>query len=155
MIFCWPHRDYEISAIQCSAKRQAHEATFVGTKKYVGSMGYYSRNDEKGEGSKLVDGNEMNMEKSECKECMMCICHNRNTCNKDTFIGANVQNFKAEGTKLEVLKDIMKQEVEEGAKNLSQFTIAAPETDKSVVSHKNIDKIKDESKRSEDTETNA
>jgi len=155
MIFCWPHRDYEISAIQCSAKRQAHEATFVGTKKYVGSMGYYSRNDEKGEGSKLVDGNEMNMVKSECKDCMMCICHNRNTCNKDTFIGANVQDFKAEGTKLEVLKDIMKQEVEEGAKNLSQFTIAAPETDKSVVSHKNIDKIKDESKRSEDTETNA
>jgi len=96
----------------------------------------------------LVDGNEMNMVKSECKDCMMCICHNRNTCNKDTFIGANVQDFKAEGTKLEVLKDIMKQEVEEeGAKNLSQFTIDDPE--------KNIDKIKDESKRSEDTETNA
>jgi hypothetical protein len=148
MIFCWPHRDYEISAIQCSAKRQAHEATFVGTKKYVASMGYYSRNDEKGEGSKLVDGNEMNMVKSECKDCMMCICHNRNTCNKDTFIGANVQDFKAEGTKLEVLKDIMKKEVEEeGAKNLSQFTIDDPE--------KNIDKIKNESKRSEDTETDA
>ena len=148
MIFCWPHRDYEISAIQCSAKRQAHEATFVGTKKYVASMGYYSRNDEKGEGSALVDGNEMNMVKSECKECMMCICHNRNTCNKDTFIGANLQDFKAEGTKIDVLKDIMKDEIEnEGCKNLSQFTIEDPEN--------NVAKIKNEPKRLENTETDA
>jgi len=148
MIFCWPHRDYEISAIECSAKRQAHEATFVGSKKYVASMGYYSRNDEKGEGSALVDGNEMNMVKSECKECMMCICHNRNTCNKDTFIGANLQDFKAEGTKIEILKDIMKDEVEnEGAKNLSQFTIEDPEN--------NVAKIKNEPKRPEDPETDA
>ena len=149
MIFCWPHRDYEISAIQCSAKRQAHEATFVGSKKYVASMGYYSRNDEKGEGSALVDGNEMNMVKSECKECMMCICHNRNTCNKDTFIGANLQNFKAQGTKIEILQDIMKDEVEnEGCKNLSQFTIEEPknkspntieEKEKNVSETKNAD----------------
>ena len=130
MIFCWPHRDYEISAIQCSAKRQCHEATFVGTKKYVASMGYYSRNDEKGEGSALVDGNEMNMVKSECKDCMMCICHNRNTCNKDSFIGTNLQDINAEGTKIELLKEIMKTEVEEGAQNLSQFTI--PTEDKNV-----------------------
>ena len=89
----------------------------------------------------------MNVVKSECKDCMMCICHNRNTCNKDTFIGANVQDFKAEGTKLEVLKDIMKQEVAEGPKNLSQFTIEDPTNEvdkiKSDDSHKNIDKIKD------------
>ena len=58
----------------------------------------------------------------------MCICHNRNTCNKDTFIGANVQDFKAEGTKLDILKDIMKDEIEiEGHQNLSEFTINGEE----------------------------
>ena len=128
MIFCWTHRDFEISAIECSAVRQIHEATMVGTKKYVASMDYYTKNDTKGEGSSLIDGNENNVMKSECKECMMCICHNRNTCNKDTFIGANVQDFKAEGTKLEILKDIMKNEIEvEGQQNLSEFTINGEE----------------------------
>ena len=128
MIFCWTHRDFEISAIECSAVRQIHEATMVGTKKYVASMDYYTKNDTKGEGSSLIDGNEKNVMKSECKECMMCICHNRNTCNKDTFIGANVQDFKAEGTKLEILKDIMKNEIEvEGQQNLSEFTINGEE----------------------------
>jgi len=128
MIFCWTHRDFEISAIECSAVRQIHEATMVGTKKYVASMNYYTKNDTKGEGSSLIDGNEKNVMKSECKECMMCICHNRNTCNKDTFIGANVQDFKAEGTKLEILKEIMKEEIEvEGHQNLSEFTINGEE----------------------------
>ena len=128
MIFCWTHRDFEISAIECSAVRQIHEATMVGTKKYVASMNYYTKNDTKGEGSSLIDGNENNVMKSECKECMMCICHNRNTCNKDTFIGANVQDFKAEGTKLEILKEIMKEEIEvEGHQNLSEFTINGPD----------------------------
>ena len=89
-------------------------------------MGYYSRNDEKGEGASLVDGNENNMVKSECKNCMMCICHNRNTCNKDLFIGTNVQDIKGEGTKFEILREIMKDEIEGGAKNLSQFTIKDP-----------------------------
>ena len=124
MIFCWVHRNYEISAIECSAKRQAHEATMVGTMKRVRSMNYYSKNDEKGEGSALIDGAENDFVKTECKDCMMCICHNRNTCNKDTFIGANVQDFQATGTKMEILQEIMKEEVEkEGAKNMSKFTI--------------------------------
>jgi len=147
MIFCWVHRDYEISAIECSAVRQIHEATMVGTKKYVASMSYYTRNDEKGEGSSLIDGNEMNVVKSECKDCMMCIAHNNNTCNKDTFIGANVQDFKATGTKIEILKQIMEEEVKGGAKNLSKFTIDNGE--------KNVKDIKNEPKRSKDTETNA
>jgi len=32
MIFIYPHLDYRITAIQCAAKRQMHEATMVGTK---------------------------------------------------------------------------------------------------------------------------
>lgn len=123
MIFIWPHLDYRVSAIECQAKRQAHEATFFGTKKYLRSMGYYTRNDEKGEGASLIDFNEKNFAKSECSLQMICICHNTNTCNKDSFKDLNVQEAKITGSKLEVLKQIMSLEINEGATNNSPFTI--------------------------------
>ena len=128
MIFIYPHLDYRITAIQCEAKRQMHEATMVGTKKYVRSMNYYTRNDEKGEGASLVDGNEMNVVKTECALCMICVCHNTNTCNKDSFEEANIQNAKISGIKYEILEDIMKSELEEGRINNSKFTIPATGT---------------------------
>jgi len=123
MIFIYPHLDYRITAIQCAAKRQMHEATMVGTKKYVRSMNYYTRNDEKGEGASLVDGNEINVMKSECALCMICVCHNTNTCNKDAFEDVNVQDSKIQGPKFELLENIMKNEVKNGKCNLSKFTI--------------------------------
>ena len=123
MIFIYPHLDYRITAIECAAKRQMHEATMVGTKKYVRSMNYYTRNDEKGEGASLVDGNEDNVMKSECALCMICVCHNTNTCNKDAFEEVNIQNNKIQGPKYELLQEIMKNEIKEGKNNLSKFTI--------------------------------
>lgn len=123
MIFIYPHLDYRITAIQCEAKRQMHEATMVGTKKYLKQMSFYSRNDEKGEGASLVDGNEMNVVKTECSLCMICVCHNTNTCNKDAFEEINVQNAKISGIKLDILQDIMKDEIQAGKINKSKFTI--------------------------------
>ena len=123
MIFIYPHLDYRITAIQCAAKRQMHEATMVGTKKYVRSMNYYTRNDEKGEGASLVDGNEINVIKSECALCMICVCHNTNTCNKDAFEETNIQDQSIQGPKLELLEEIMKNEIIEGKCNKSKFTI--------------------------------
>lgn len=123
MIFIYPHLDYRITAIQCEAKRQMHEATMVGTKKYVRSMNYYTRNDEKGEGASLVDGNEMNVVKTECSLCMICVCHNTNTCNKDAFEECNIQNAKISGIKLDILQSIMKNELKEGKCNKSKFSI--------------------------------
>jgi len=123
MIFIYPHLDYRITAIQCAAKRQMHEATMVGTKKYVRSMNYYTRNDEKGEGASLVDGNEANVMKSECALCMICVCHNTNTCNKDAFEDVNIQDQKIQGPKYELLEQIMKNEIIEGKCNKSKFTI--------------------------------
>lgn len=127
MIFIYPHLDYRITAIQCEAKRQMHEATMMGTKKYLRSMNYYTRNDEKGEGASLVDGNEMNVVKTECALCMICVCHNTNTCNKDSFEDVNIQDAKISGIKLDLLQDIMKEELKEGKCNKSKFTI--PKTD--------------------------
>jgi len=100
-----------------------HEATMVGTKKYLKQMNYYSRHDEKGEGASLVDGNEINVVKSECALCMICVCHNTNTCNKDAFEDVNVQDSKIQGPKFELLENIMKNEVKNGKCNLSKFTI--------------------------------
>jgi len=123
MIFIYPHLDYRITAIQCEAKRQMHEATMVGTKKYVRSMNYYTRNDEKGEGASLVDGNEMNVVKSECALCMVCVCHNTNTCNKDAFEECNIQKAKISGIKYDILQSVMKNEIDEGKCNKSKFSI--------------------------------
>ena len=123
MVFIWPHLDYRVTAIECTEKRQAHEATFFGTKKYLKSMGYYQRNDEKGEGASLIDYNEKNFVKSQCHLQMLCICHNENTCNKDAFKDLNVQEAKITGSKLDILKKIMAGEVNDGAENNSQFTI--------------------------------
>jgi hypothetical protein len=121
MIFIFPHHDYQITAIECPAKRQIHEATMIGTQKYFRSMSGFIRNDTKGEGASLVDGNEMNVTLTECSQQMICICHSRNTCNKDQFLDKKCPDAKLEGMKLQILKDIMKDEVEEGYENLSEF----------------------------------
>lgn len=123
MIFIYPHLDYRITAIECQAKRQMHEATMVGTKKYLRSMNYYTKNDEKGEGASLVDGNEANVVKSECALQMICVCHNTNTCGKDAFEDVNIQTANITGIKREILEEIMKDEIEEGRKDKSKFPI--------------------------------
>ena len=123
MIFVFPHLDYRITAIQCESKRQIHEATMVGTKKYLRSMNYYSKNDEKGEGASLVDGNENNVVKTECSLCMICVVHNTNTCGKDAFEDVNIQEAKITGVKLDILKKLMGDEIQSGKEDKSQFTI--------------------------------
>jgi len=121
MLFIYPHHDYQISAIQCPANRQAHEATMVGTKKYVRSMSGFTKNDTKGEGASLIDGNENNVCMTECAKQMICVCHNRNTCCKDQFLDKRCEGAKFEGLKFEILKDIMKEEVANGYECLAEF----------------------------------
>ena len=123
MIFVWPHLDYRVTAIKCEAKRQAHEATFFGTKKYVRSMNYYTKNDEKGEGASLIDFNENNFVTSECALQMICVCHNTNTCNKDAFEEINIQDATITGGKKDILEAIMAEEIDSGKENNSAFTI--------------------------------
>jgi len=123
MVFIWPHLDYRVTAIECSATRQAHEATFLGTKQHARSMGYYNKNEEKGEGAALVDFNEGQVVKSECHECMICVCHNTNTCNKDSFEEINIQDAQVSGLKIDILKELMAEELQSGRENKSKFTI--------------------------------
>ena len=127
MLFVYPHHDYQISAIECPAERQAHEATMIGTKKYVRSMSGFSRNDKKGEGASLIDGNEMNVCMTECVRQMICCCHSHNTCNKDQFLSKACPEAQFSGLKFDILKDLMKEEVKAGYQNLSEFSAPQPE----------------------------
>ena len=127
MIFIYPHYDFKITAIRCEAVRQAHEASMLGTKKYVKSMGGFTKRDKKGEGASLIDGNEKNVRKTECSRCLVCVCHNKNTCSKEIFKETNVQDIKMEGSKIDVLKDIMKDELEGGFNDLAEFKKDLPE----------------------------
>ena len=123
MIFVFPHLNYRVTAIKCEAKRQAHEATFFGTKKYVRSMNYYTKNDEKGEGASLIDFNENNFVTSECSLQMICVVHNYNTCNKDAFEEINIQEANISGPKKNILEALMAEEIDSGKENNSAFTI--------------------------------
>ena len=127
MIFIFPHYDYKITAIQCEAVRQCHEATMLGTKKYIKSMGGFTKRDLKGEGASVIDGNEKNVRKTECAGVMICVAHNTNTCSKESFKGINVQDAKIQGVKLEILKEIMKDEVECGFQENAEFKSAPTE----------------------------
>jgi hypothetical protein len=135
MVFIWPHLNNRVTAIECSATRQAHEATFVGTKQHARSMGYYNKSEEKGEGAALVDFNENRVVKSECAECMICVCHNTNTCNKDSFEEINVQDAKVSGLKINILNELMAEELSSGRENKSQFTIPKQQSSPDQASH--------------------
>ena len=75
-----------------------------------------------GEGASLVDGNENNVTLTECSQQMLCVCHSRNTCNKDIFLDKVCPDADLQGMKLDILKDLMKEEVESGYENLAEFS---------------------------------
>lgn len=85
MIFLYPHHNWATHGIRCGAKRQIHEACLVFTKKHFNSMGGF-KNTSQGEGSKMADFNEKNVALLDIDKCMVCICHNDNTINKDMFM---------------------------------------------------------------------
>jgi len=122
MLFIYPHHEYQISAIECPANRQAHEATMVGTQKYIRSMSGFTKNDTKGEGASLIDGNENNVCMTQCAQQMICVCHNRNTCCKDQFLEKKCPDAQYNGLKFDILKDILKEEVDAGYENLAEFS---------------------------------
>jgi len=86
-------------------------------------MNYYTKNDEKGEGASLIDFNENNFVSSECCLQMICVCHNTNTCNKDSFEEINIQEANISGPKKDILEMIMSEEIASGKENKSPFTI--------------------------------
>jgi glycosyltransferase involved in cell wall biosynthesis len=109
MLFTYPHYDFKMSYIRCPAKRQCHEATFCFTKKHWKQMSGFQKNGN-GEGSKMIDYNEKMCVKSNVLECMCCICHNNNTCDKEKFKDENsdVINVNLPDEYKDIIKDILK-----------------------------------------------
>tara|TARA_R110001592_G_scaffold334285_1_gene618561 strand:- start:3594 stop:4355 length:762 start_codon:yes stop_codon:yes gene_type:complete len=84
MLFVFPNQDYKLTGIQCPSKRQGHEATMCFTIKHFRSMGGFVTRGV-GEGAKMVDFNEKSCLKTQCEHCMICVCHDFNTVDKDRF----------------------------------------------------------------------
>lgn len=88
MVFIYPHHNCKITAIECSAKRQIHEASMVFTKKHWKSMGGFEKN-SRGEGAKMIDSTkESKIGLTQITECLLCIAHNENTVDKSNFLDA-------------------------------------------------------------------
>tara|TARA_R100000734_G_C3269417_1_gene65766 strand:- start:3 stop:662 length:660 start_codon:yes stop_codon:yes gene_type:complete len=85
MLFIFPKDGYKITGINCPAMRQAHEATMCFTKKHHKRMGGFATTSQ-GEGASMVDGcNEKVFARTEVSKCMLCVCHDDNTVQKDRF----------------------------------------------------------------------
>ncbi len=121
MLFLFPHYDFKICAIKCQAVRQCHEACMVGTKKYLRSMNYFNKKETKGEGASVIDGNENNVINLDIQHLMICVCHNNNTCSKEMFKEANVQDSELQGSHVDVVRAVMATELKEGFKDNAPF----------------------------------
>jgi glycosyltransferase involved in cell wall biosynthesis len=89
MLFIFPRNENKITMIKCPAMRQIHEATMCFTKKHVRRMGGFNTTSQ-GEGAKLVDNcNPKIFKKTDIKKCMICVCGEWNTINKDKFLDYN------------------------------------------------------------------
>tara|TARA_B100000131_G_scaffold184302_1_gene177628 strand:+ start:9 stop:773 length:765 start_codon:yes stop_codon:yes gene_type:complete len=105
MLFIYPKHNYNMSRIECQAKRQIHEATMCFTKKYYNSMPGFMKS-SLGEGAKMIDHNEKNSAYTNITNCMICFCHDGNSFNKEQFYKYRV-NMKLKNPKIfELLEEI-------------------------------------------------
>ena len=84
MQFVFPHYDYKMTGIKCPQIRMVHEAASVFTKGHWKKMNGYARS-SCGEGTSLIDGLESRCLPTSAEQCIICICHNDNTIDKDRF----------------------------------------------------------------------
>ena len=95
MVFIYFNHNYKASKIECSAKRQIHEATMCFTKKYFNSMPGFGKT-SRGEGANMIDFNENKASYTDISLCMICLCHDNNTYNKEQFYKYKIDiNYKA------------------------------------------------------------
>ena len=105
MLFIYPKHNYDMSIIECQAKRQIHEATMCFTKKYYNSMPGFMKSNL-GEGAKMIDHNEKNTAYTNIKQCMICFCHDGNSFNKEQFYKYKI-SMKLKNPKIfELLEEI-------------------------------------------------
>jgi glycosyltransferase involved in cell wall biosynthesis len=86
MLFIYPFENWLMTGIDCGVKRMGHEATMIFTKKHFKAMQGFTSTSSQGEGTGMIDGmRDDKIGRTEIGECMVCICHQDNTINKDRF----------------------------------------------------------------------
>lgn len=105
MLFIYPLNDYKMTFINCPSLRQIHEATFCFTRKHFRKMGGFLKSGN-GEGAGMVDGcRDKDFEKTDISKCMVCICHEDNTCPKDKFLKDELLvDLKMDGDQFRILR---------------------------------------------------
>lgn len=107
MIFCYPEKDFKMTAIKCKELYQIHEATMCFTKKYFLQMGGFTKNSQ-GEGAKLIQNRKNDVKETDCRYCMICIAHEGNTVDKEQFDRENTDLYDTyKGDKVEILKEVL------------------------------------------------
>ena len=90
MLFCYVNHDLKKLSISCISPRQIHEATMCMLKSHWQMTGGFNERGN-GEGALLIDGHESKVNsKLDISKLMVCVCHSKNTCNKDMFINLGV-----------------------------------------------------------------
>ena len=105
MVFIYPKHNYNMSKIECSAKRQIHEATMCFTKKYFNSMPGFGKS-SLGEGANMIDFNEKNSQYTEIFKCMVCFCHEGNSFNKEQFYKYKIDTELGNKDYIKILENI-------------------------------------------------
>lgn len=122
MLFIYPQKDYQISFIQCVRDFMLyHEATLCMTKSHWKQYKYEENN--KGEGKYIYGENEL-CGLSDIMKCMICVCWDGNTVNKDKFLDNKV-NLNIQGDSLNILKNIFSEYKMDSVKKESK-TIEIP-----------------------------
>jgi len=106
MTFVFAHYGWKVTGIRCPEKRMIHEACMVYTKKHWRSMGGFG-NSSQGEGCKMVDFNEAGCLPTSADKCIICVCHDDNTIDKDQFKDKSMNNVVLGGPMKEVLQKIL------------------------------------------------
>ena len=103
MLFIYPHNDYQCSYIQCIRDYMLyHEATLCMKKSHYNKYKY--EESSKGEG-KNIFGDSKLCGMSDITNCMICVCWEGNTVNKDTFFNNKI-DMNIQGDGLNILKNI-------------------------------------------------
>ena len=103
MLFIYPQKDYQMCFIRCVRDfKLYHEATLCMTKSHWNKYKYDMIN--KGEG-KNIHGNSNLCGLSDIMKCMICVCWDGNTVNKDIFLEYSI-DMNIQGDSLNILKNI-------------------------------------------------
>ena len=124
MLFIYPQKDYQMSFIRCVKDFTLyHEATLCITKSYFRRCNQY-KDSNKGEGRNMYKNHKSKCGNSDIMKCMICVCWDGNTVNKDKFLDYKI-NTNIQGDSLNILKKIFNNSKMESIKEESK-TIEIP-----------------------------